>query len=246
MTLRTDSGERKVLVSGSSGFIGGYVVEDLLGRGHTVVGIDNLSKYGRVEKSYDDHPRYTLVEGDCRDVELMTKLLMDCEHFVAGAALIGGISYFHTFAYDLLATNERIMAASCDAAIAASEKVDARQPATADAAALARESAEGELPGLLVDGPFGYDVALSRKAAEAKGLAASAVAGQADLILFPNIESGNATVKAWKLHGGARTGSLVLGATVPVLLNSRSDGPDRRVLGLVMAQALRAGQEDQP
>ena len=49
----------------------------------------------------------------------MTKLLMDCEHFIAGAALIGGISYFHTFAYDLLATNERIMAASCDAAIAA-------------------------------------------------------------------------------------------------------------------------------
>jgi nucleoside-diphosphate-sugar epimerase len=49
----------------------------------------------------------------------MTKLLMDCDHFIAGAALIGGISYFHTFAYDLLATNERIMASSCDAAIAA-------------------------------------------------------------------------------------------------------------------------------
>jgi len=119
VTSRTGSDERKVLVSGSSGFIGGYLVEDLLGRGYTVVGIDNHSKYGRVEKSYDAHPRYTLVEGDCRDVELMTKLLMDCEHFIAGAALIGGISYFHTFAYDLLATNERIMAASCDAAIAA-------------------------------------------------------------------------------------------------------------------------------
>jgi len=59
------------------------------------------------------------VEGDCRDVDLMTKLLMDCDHFIAGAALIGGISYFHTFAYDLLATNERIMASSCDAAISA-------------------------------------------------------------------------------------------------------------------------------
>ena len=111
--------DQKVLVSGSSGFIGGYLVEDLLGRGYTVVGIDNHSKYGRIEKSYDDHPRYTLVEGDCRDVDLMTKLLMDCDHFIAGAALIGGISYFHTFAYDLLATNERIMASSCDAAITA-------------------------------------------------------------------------------------------------------------------------------
>jgi nucleoside-diphosphate-sugar epimerase len=109
----------KVLVSGSSGFIGGYVVEDLLGRGYTVVGVDDHSKYGKVEKSYDAHPRYSLVEGDCRDVSLMTELLLDCDHFIAGAALIGGISYFHTFAYDLLATNERIMASSCDAAIAA-------------------------------------------------------------------------------------------------------------------------------
>jgi nucleoside-diphosphate-sugar epimerase len=111
--------DQKVLVSGSSGFIGGYMVEDLLGRGYTVVGIDNFSKYGKVEKSYDDHPNYTLVEGECQDVALMTELLMDCDHFIAGAALIGGISYFHTFAYDLLATNERIMASSCDAAITA-------------------------------------------------------------------------------------------------------------------------------
>src|SRR3984957_9600089 len=109
----------KVLVSGSAGFIGGYVVEELLGRGYSVVGIDNFSKYGKVAKSYDDHPGYHLVEGDARDVELMTSLLADCDHFIAGAALIGGISYFHTFAYDLLATNERIMASSCDAAIAA-------------------------------------------------------------------------------------------------------------------------------
>ena len=111
--------DKKALVSGSSGFIGGYVVEDLLGRGYTVVGIDNYSKYGPVEKSYDDNPAYTLVEGDCQDVRLMTELLMDCTHFIAGAAFIGGISYFHAYAYDLLATNERIMASSCDAAIAA-------------------------------------------------------------------------------------------------------------------------------
>ena len=109
----------KVLVSGSSGFIGGYVVEELLGRGHIVVGVDNFSKYGRVTKSYDQHPNYTLVEGDARDVDLMTKLLSDCDHFIAGAAMIGGISYFHAYAYDLLATNERIMASSCDAAIEA-------------------------------------------------------------------------------------------------------------------------------
>jgi UDP-glucose 4-epimerase len=109
----------RVLVSGASGFIGGYVVEELLARGHSVVGVDNFSKYGRVAKSFDGHCNYQLVEGDCRDVALMTGLLSGCDHFVAGAALIGGISYFHAYAYDLLAANERITAASCDAAIAA-------------------------------------------------------------------------------------------------------------------------------
>ena len=108
-----------VVVSGSAGFIGGYVVQKLLERGHAVVGVDNYSKYGKVARSYDDHSKYRFVEGDARDVELMTKLLIDADHFVAGAAMIGGISYFHTYAYDLLATNERIIAASCDAAIEA-------------------------------------------------------------------------------------------------------------------------------
>ena len=84
-----------------------------------MVGVDNFSKYGRVSKSYDHHADYTLVEGDVRDVDLMTELAMDVDHLIAGAAMIGGISYFHEYAYDLLATNERIMAATCDAAIKA-------------------------------------------------------------------------------------------------------------------------------
>jgi nucleoside-diphosphate-sugar epimerase len=109
---------QKVLVSGSAGFIGGYVVEELLRRGYAVVGLDNFSKYGTVKKSYGDDPRYRLVEGDAKNVGLLTELLADCDHFIAGAAMIGGISYFHAYPYDLLATNERIIAASCDAAIA--------------------------------------------------------------------------------------------------------------------------------
>ena len=82
----------RVLVSGASGFIGGYVVEELLARGHSVIGVDNFSKYGKVAKSFDSHCNYQLVEGDCRDVGLMTGLLSGCDHFIAGAALIGGIS----------------------------------------------------------------------------------------------------------------------------------------------------------
>ena len=108
-----------VLVSGSAGFIGGYVVEELLKRGHQVIGVDNLSKYGEVAKSYDSNPNYRFVKGECTDIALMTELVSEGDHIIAGAAMIGGISYFHHYAYDLLATNERIIAASCDAAIAA-------------------------------------------------------------------------------------------------------------------------------
>ena len=107
----------KVLVTGAAGFICGYFVQELLESGHQVVGLDNFRKYGRVEKSYDAHPNYTLVEGDAKNAALMKELIADCDHFVAGAAMIGGISYFHEFAYDLLAENERITAAAFDAAV---------------------------------------------------------------------------------------------------------------------------------
>ncbi len=81
--------------------------------------MDNFSKYGPVRRGHDDDPRYRLVEGDAKDTKLLTELAMECDHVVAGAAMIGGISYFHEFAYDLLAENERICAATFDAAIAA-------------------------------------------------------------------------------------------------------------------------------
>jgi UDP-glucose 4-epimerase len=111
-----------ILVTGSAGFIAGYLVQELLDRGHTVIGVDNYSKYGPVEKSYQNHPNYRFVQGDARDAKLLTGLAADCEHFVACAARIGGISYFHAYAYDLLADNERIIAASFDAALAAHKK----------------------------------------------------------------------------------------------------------------------------
>ena len=111
-----------ILVTGSAGFIAGYLVQELLDAGHRVIGMDNYSKYGRIEKSYQKNPNYRFVEGDARDTALVTELVSECDHFVACAARIGGITYFHEYAYDLLAENERIIAASFDAAIAAHKK----------------------------------------------------------------------------------------------------------------------------
>ena len=109
----------KVLVTGAAGFICGYLVAELLDAGHEVVGVDNFSKYGPVRRTFEDDPRYRLVEGDAKNAELLTSLAADCDHVVAGAAMIGGISYFHEFAYDLLAENERITSATFDAAVSA-------------------------------------------------------------------------------------------------------------------------------
>src|SRR5437899_10668789 len=98
----------KVLVTGAAGFICGYLVAELLRAGHEVVGVDNFSKYGPVRRTFDSDPRYRLVEGDAKDAELLTDLAVDCNHVGAGAAMIGGSSYFPAFAYDLPAPNERI------------------------------------------------------------------------------------------------------------------------------------------
>jgi nucleoside-diphosphate-sugar epimerase len=109
----------RILVTGSAGFIGGYLVEELLQAGHEVVGLDNFSKYGVLRQASLEHPRYRFVQGDAKDIGLLAELMGDVEQVVAGAARIGGISYFHEFAYDLLAENERLTAAVFDAAIAA-------------------------------------------------------------------------------------------------------------------------------
>jgi len=107
----------KILVTGSAGFICGYLVEELLKNGHVVYGVDNFSKYGPVRKSYDSHPNYHFAKGDVKDADLMKDLAAECDQVVAAAAMIGGISYFHEMAYDLIAENERITASTFDAAI---------------------------------------------------------------------------------------------------------------------------------
>jgi len=108
---------KTVLITGGAGFIGSYMCQDLLDHGYKVRIIDNFSKYGRVVRPFFSHPNFQLVEGDCLDASLVRSCVDDVNIVVANAAMIGGISYFHKHAYDLLATNERLLANTFDAAI---------------------------------------------------------------------------------------------------------------------------------
>lgn len=129
----------RILVTGAAGFIGGYVVEEFLNAGYEVVGLDNFSKYGPVSRSFDGHPRWTFHEGDARNAGLVRRLLSGCDHFLAGAARIGGIAYFHSYAYDLLAENERITATAFDAALDA-RRTDRLQKITVMSSSMVFES----------------------------------------------------------------------------------------------------------
>jgi nucleoside-diphosphate-sugar epimerase len=109
----------KILITGSQGFIGSYLCNEFLNNGYEVIGVDNFSKYGILKRSHDDHPNFKLHIGDICESSWFESL---CEwkkpdFIIAGAAMIGGISYFHKYAYDLMATNERILASTFDAAI---------------------------------------------------------------------------------------------------------------------------------
>lgn len=108
----------KVVVTGASGFLGGYIVKELLARGYEVIGIDNHSKYGHVE-SFLTNPFYTAVRGDVTDMRVTRDALKGARYLIANAAMVGGIGYFHSFPYDLLAENNRIMSATCQSAIEA-------------------------------------------------------------------------------------------------------------------------------
>lgn len=108
----------KVLVTGSQGFIGSYICNELLNNGYDVIGVDNYQKYGELARPHDSHPNFKLYNLNILHQDFQTLVDNVAPDFIiAGAAMIGGISYFHKYAYDLMATNERILASTFDAAI---------------------------------------------------------------------------------------------------------------------------------
>ena len=121
------------------------------------------------------------------------------------------------------------------AIIAATEQVLPSQPATMEAAQLAKMADRGQIKGCVADGPLALDVAIDRESAEIKGLV-SPVAGDADCLLFPNIESGNVFYKAnSKLVEGVRQAGILVGAKVPCVLSSRADSTDTKLNSIAVA-----------
>ena len=130
------------------------------------------------------------------------------------------------------------------AILAAVETVTPKMPAVLDAAALCKMAERGQITGGILDGPLAFDNAVSAVAAATKGIR-SAVAGQADILLVPDIESGNMLAKQLEYLAGALAAGIVLGARVPIVLTSRADPAEARVASAAIAAAMvhaRGGQ----
>lgn len=126
------------------------------------------------------------------------------------------------------------------AILSATELVSPRIPSTIDAAILAAMNTRGQITGCLVDGPFALDNAISIEAAQEKKIT-SDVAGQADILVAPSIETANSLAKSTYYFAGWRLAHVVVGGKVPILIPSRADKSDAKLLsialGMIMSEA---------
>src|SRR5215471_6742751 len=120
------------------------------------------------------------------------------------------------------------------AILAAVETVTSKMPATIDAAALCKMADRKQIVGGVLDGPLAFDNAISKEAAKTKGIA-SDVAGDPDILLVPDLESGNMVAKLLAYLANAESAGLVLGARVPIILTSRADGVRSRIASCAVA-----------
>jgi phosphotransacetylase len=120
------------------------------------------------------------------------------------------------------------------AILAAVETVTSKMPATIDAAALCKMAERGQINGGILDGPLAFDNAISKEAAETKGIRSS-VAGDPDILLAPDLEAGNILAKQLSFLANADSAGLVLGARVPIILTSRADSVRSRIASCAVA-----------
>lgn len=128
------------------------------------------------------------------------------------------------------------------AVLAANEQVNPAMSATVDAQALVDLWLQGALPSCVVEGPVAMDVAASAQAAQHKGIQ-SRIAGNVDLFLLPNIEAGNLVGKTLLYYAGAKMAGVILGATHPIVLVSRSDNAEAKVNSIALACLLAPGRD---
>nr|WP_272213506.1 phosphate acyltransferase [Marinicella sp. W31]MDC2879465.1 phosphate acyltransferase [Marinicella sp. W31] len=131
------------------------------------------------------------------------------------------------------------------AVLSAVETVNPSIQSTIDAACLSKMADRGQITNAIVDGPLAFDNAISLEAAKIKGIT-SAVSGDADILLTPDLESGNMLAKQLVLLGGATSSGIILGARIPIILTSRADGAQARIgscaIAALMADARRNGR----
>jgi phosphate acetyltransferase len=130
------------------------------------------------------------------------------------------------------------------AILAAVETVNAKMPATLDAAALCKMADRGQIRFGILDGPLAFDNAISREAAEIKGIR-SAVAGDPDIMLVPDLEAGNMLAKQLTFLANADSAGLVLGARVPIILTSRADSVRSRIASCAVAVLAAHARREQ-
>jgi phosphate butyryltransferase len=123
------------------------------------------------------------------------------------------------------------------AILAAVEMVNESMPATLDGALLSKMNQRGQIKNCIIDGPLAYDNAVSMESAKHKGIV-SDVAGDADLLIVPDIEAGNILYKAFGFSANATLAAVVLGAAAPIVLTSRSDTEEAKQASIVMAAAI--------
>ncbi|NIA52961.1 bifunctional enoyl-CoA hydratase/phosphate acetyltransferase [Massilia sp. TW-1] len=129
------------------------------------------------------------------------------------------------------------LAAPRVAILSALETVSPKIASTIEAAALCKMAERGQIEGAIVDGPMAFDLAVSAEAAQTKGFA-SPVAGQADILVVPDLEAGNMLAKQLEYLAEAQVAGIVLGARVPIILTSRADGPLARLASCALAALL--------
>ncbi|MFH0802613.1 MAG: phosphate butyryltransferase [bacterium] len=123
------------------------------------------------------------------------------------------------------------------AIVASVEEVNPKMPATLDAAILSKMADRKQIKNAIVDGPLAFDNSISRRAAEEKGIQ-SPVAGDADILLLPQIEAGNILYKALVYFAGVKAAGIIIGARAPVVLTSRADTEESKFFSIVLAAAI--------